>query len=162
MDFFSMDPSFYQRYMHVIKGFIKEQGIEHEGVLHNAIETLPTVWERLTHIDEQGTAITAEETKAILDAYRESDAVFSTRFRQIFERCIGDPTVHSDIEFWLGGVHTFALAITSAPADVFDALYRETEGLSHAAAAKVYDAIVTSGTQTLTQLIDRCYNDLYK
>ena len=77
-------------------------------------------------------------------------------------RCIGDPTVRSDIEFWLGGVHTSALAITSAPAEAFDELYRKTEGLSYAEAARVYDAIVTSGTQTLTNLIDRCYNDLYK
>ena len=59
MDFFAMDPSFYQRYMHVIRGFIKQHGIKHEGVLHNAIEALPTVWERLSHIGENGTAITA-------------------------------------------------------------------------------------------------------
>ncbi len=162
MDFFAMKEDFYQRYMHTIKGFIKEHGIKHEGVLHNAIETLPAIWERLTHIGESGTAITPEETAAILTAYGESDALFCVRYEQIFARCIGDPVMRSDIEYWLGGVHTFALAITSAPADVFDALYRETEGLSHAAAAKVYDAIVTSGTQTLTQLIDRCYNDLYK
>lgn len=162
MDFFAMDEAFYQRYMHVIRGFIKQHGIRHEGVLHNAIETLPAILEGLTHIGEEGTVITDEETAAILAAYRESDAVFSARFEEIFERCVGDPNVRADLEFWLGGVHTTALAITSASGEVFDRLYRETEGEPHAVAARAYDAVVTSGTQSLTAIIDRCYNDLYK
>ncbi len=162
MDFFAMDQDFYQRYMHAIRGFVKQHGIKHEGVLHNAVETLPAVWERLTHIGEQGLLITEEEAKSILAAYREQDTVFSARFAQIFERCVGDPNVHTDLEFWLGGVHTTALAITSAPGEVFDRLYRETEGQPHAVAAHAYDAVVTSGTQPLTVIIDRCYNDLYK
>ena len=162
MDFFAMDEALYQRYMHVIRGFIKQHGIRHEGVLHNAIETLPDIWARLSHIGESGTVITAEEAEAILAVYRESDAVFSARFEEIFERCVGDPTIRSDIEFWLGGVHTAALAITGAADEEFDALYRKTEGLSYAEAARAYNEIVGSGTQTLTDLIDRCYNDLYK
>lgn len=162
MDFFAMDRTLYNRYMHTVRGFIKAHGIAHEGVLHNAIESLPDVWERLSQIGEAGTVITAEEEARILAAYHKRDAVFSARFAQIFERCVGDPTIRADLEFWLGGVHTTSLAITSAPEAVFDRLYRETEGQPHAAAAHAYDAVVTSGTEPLTALIDRCYNDLYK
>ena len=162
MDFFAMDRTLYDRYMHTVRGFIKANGIKHEGVLHNAIESLPNVWERLSHIGAQGTAITAEEAERILAAYRERDVVFSARFAQIFERCVGDVNVQADLEFWLGGVHTTALAITDGPDEVFDRLYRETEGKPHAVAAQAYNAVVTSGTEPLTALIDRCYNDLYK
>lgn len=162
MDFFAMDRTLYNRYMHTVRGFIKANGIKHEGVLHNAIESLPAVWERLSHIGEQGITLTAEEGEAILAAYREQDAVFSARFAQIFERSVGDPNVRADLEFWLGGVHTTALAITVAPDEVFDRLYRETAGAPHAVAARAYDAVVTSGTEPLSAIIDRCYNDLYK
>ena len=162
IDFFAMDPNFYQRYMHTIKGIVKAHGIKHEGVLHNAIEALPSLWDKLSHIGENGISLTSEEAGEILAAYQKSDVVFSARFAQIFERSVGDPSLRAVLEFWLGGVHTTAFSITNAKDEVFDRLYRETEGQPYAVAAKAYDAIVTSGKELLTAIIDRCYNDLYK
>ena len=162
MDFFAMDPMLYQCYIHAAHTFIKENGLAHEGVFHNALETISALWERFTTLQEIKIELSHEETELILQAYRKSDAVFSERYARIFERCIGDPVLRSDMEYWLGGVHTWAKAVTDTPEAIFDRIYRETEGLSHTLSCKAFDEVIRTESETLSQLVDRCYEALYK
>lgn len=153
-----MEPERYQRYIHATNAFIKENGITHEGVLHNVIEGFPVIFDRLASMQ----ALDCGETEAILQAYTREDAVFSARFVRIFERCIGDPVLRSDMEFWLGGVHTWAKAVTTVPEATFERVWHETEGLGYALACKVFDEVIRTAHETLSELVDRCYDALYK
>ena len=153
-----MEPARYQHYIHAANAFIKANGIAHEGVLHNIIEGFPALFERLASCQ----ALTGEETEVILQAYTREDAVFSARFARIFERCIGDPVLRSDMEYWLGGVHTWANAVTTAHEAVFERIWCETEGLGYTPACRVFDEIIHTEQETLSGLVDRCYDALYK
>ncbi len=158
MDFFAMEPERYQRYIHATNAFIKENGITHEGVLHNVIEGFPVIFDRLATCQ----ALKGEEVEAVLQAYSREDAVFSVRFARIFERCIGDPVLHSDMEFWLGGVHTWAKAVTTVPEAAFERIWHATEGLGYTPACRAFDEIIRTEHETLSGLVDRCYDALYK
>ncbi len=98
----------------------------------------------------------------LLQAYAREDAVFLVRFAHIFERCIGDPVLRSDVELTLGGLYTWAKVITTVSQETFDRLLSETEGMSYALSCKVFDTMIRTEHEALSDLVDRCYEALYK
>lgn len=159
MKFYELDSVRYGRYLNVVNDFERKYKIKNNGVLLIAIENLVEIHEKLLKLDNPIYNFTELEISLILKEYNEINYAYNLYFEQIFERCCGNVSLKSDLNFYLGSIYKWTEVILNIPEYVYEKYYNLTINKTERECERIYSEIIKLGDQTIETLIDRIYRD---
>ncbi len=149
----------HQNYLNVIGKFIKKYELKNYGVFEIALFDNEDIYKELTKLKEPIYHFSEKEVINLITRYNQLNKIYKNRFNEIFSRCVGYPSLESNINFYLGGVTPWTRAILSLNDEQLLELKNKTEGMNTAQSCRVYSELIKIDGKNLEQLVEQCYRE---
>ena len=151
-----MEKRYFNYYLHTLNQFTKKYELKNYGVFEIVLQENQDIFSKLTHLEEVY-HFSESEVVTLITAYNRLNKVYTSRFEEIFTRCVGYQSIKSNVNFYLGGVTPWTRKILSLSEDDLAKLRIKTEGMNETQACRVYSEVIKLDDKTLEQLVDDCY-----